>query len=79
MRPLAQGKPIQGEVVRLKPREECPWLCDVETLLEAPAESGERSAGPERGHAGPPQVASDAYRKNWDAIYRRVKKQQLLN
>ena len=86
VRPLAPGKPIQGEVVRLKPRKALPVLCDVETILESPVSKRE-AAGQGDAEAtsskpaknGPPQVASDAYRKNWDAIYRRDKKHQLLN
>ena len=59
-RPLEHGKPIHGEVVRLKPRKECPVLCDVETALPAPAA---------RERSGPAQVATRAYRDNWDAIF----------
>lgn len=81
VRPLEEGKPLAGDVVRLKPRPEAPWLCDVETELavkrntamakrsspRAPQASAAESAP--RRH-GPPQVASDAYRRNWDAIWK---------
>lgn len=56
-RPLKEGCPIQGEVVRLRQRSEHERLFDVEVVLEAPA----------RG--GPAQVATESYRKNWDAIF----------
>lgn len=85
VQPLSTGKPIQGEVVRLKPRKACPVLCDVETVLQSPiSKQGDASNLGDTAPAasmknGPPQVASDAYRRNWDAIYRRDKKPKLLN
>ena len=81
VRPLEEGKPLTGDVVRLTPRPDAPYLCDVETevRVKAPAQSVARrsstSAAPNapasapRRH-GPPQVASDAYRRNWDAIWK---------
>ena len=73
VRRLEQGKPIHGEVVRLRPREHTPLICDVEVEM----------AGP-NGHdamttSGPPQVATDTYRKNWDAVYGSRKPGSLLN
>ena len=65
VRPLEHGKPIVGEVVKLKPRENCPLVCDVE--VDVPRLETERAA---RGK-GPAKVANDAYRKNWDAIWAR--------
>ncbi len=62
VRPLEQGKPIHGEVVRMTPRSDFPLLCDVETELPAPSAST-------HSHKGPAQVATDTYRKNWDAIF----------
>jgi hypothetical protein len=80
VKPLAAGKAIHGEVVRLTPREACPALCDVETVLESQARYEDNAgASSWAGRNGPPQVASEAYRNNWDAIYQRGKKQQLLN
>lgn len=79
VRPLTAGKPIQGEVVRLTPRKACPVVCDVETIMKSPLPADEASKASGQARNGPPQVASDAYRKNWDAIYRQGKKQQLLN
>lgn len=62
VQPLKEGKPIVGELVRLHPRSEAPMVCDVEVELDArPPE--------QRGSSGPPQVATEAYRANWDAIW----------
>lgn len=69
VRRLEQGKPIHGEVVRLRPREQFPMICDVE--VEVPAQG--RTDAPALT-SGPAQVATEAYRKNWDAIYGRGKK-----
>lgn len=64
LQPLEEGKPIIGEVLQLRPRGEGP-LCDVEVLLPASETAAEVAL------KGPGQVASDAYRKNWDSIYNR--------
>lgn len=76
---LENGKPIHGEVVRLKPRPECPLVCDVEVAVPRPqaqAGPGEASAGARKG---PAQVASARYRENWDAIWKRPSKPELTN
>jgi hypothetical protein len=74
VRRLEQGKPIHGELVRLRPRENAPFLCDVEVEL-----GGAERPAPLLG-SGPAQVATDTYRKNWDAIYGgRSKQGSLLN
>ena len=62
VRPLEDGKPIQGEVVRLKPRQQTPMVCDVESEFTPELTRASTSHGPA-------QVATDQYRKNWDAIY----------
>jgi hypothetical protein len=67
VRRLEQGKPIHGEVVRLRPREQTPLVCDVEVELR-PQESAPAAL------SGPAQVATETYRKNWDAIYGRNRK-----
>jgi hypothetical protein len=56
VRPLKEGKPISGEVVTLKPREEAPYLCDVEVAMPAKREK-------------PSQVATQKYRDNWDKVF----------
>lgn len=74
IRRLEQGKPIHGEVVRLRPREQFPMICDVEVEVAAPASPNAATTG------RPAQVATETYRKNWDAIYGRSKKPgSLLN
>ena len=73
VRRLEQGKPIHGEVVRLRPRDQFPMICDVE--VEVPAQ---RTGEPFAVSSGPAQVATETYRKNWDAIYGRGKKQRSM-
>jgi hypothetical protein len=58
MRPLDEGKPIHGEVVRLKPREESPGLFDVEVQHDARSSIGR-----------PAKVATEQYRKGWESIW----------
>lgn len=70
---LEHGKPIHGEVVRLKPRADMPLICDVETQLDcrpAAALAGGRDEAA-TNRPGPAQVASEAYRENWDRIWKR--------
>jgi hypothetical protein len=83
-RPLKHGQPIQGEVVRLKPRKEFPLLCDVEVEVAVPkpkapeAQSAEEPTG--TGRKGPARVTTERYRENWDAIWARPNKDEgLLN
>ncbi len=74
VRPLREGVPITGEVVKLRPRENCPALCDVEVQLAAPQQHNDRQvAETSAARSGPAQVATDEYRKNWDAIWSRPK------
>src|SRR5262252_8483457 len=54
---LEEGKPIHGEVVRLNRRDEHPLLFDVDVVADA------QSLG---GRSGPAQVATEAYRENWE-------------
>jgi hypothetical protein len=89
MRPLEEGKPIHGEVVKLTPRPEMPLLFDAETQFSSPEPTAPsdvlpqatKGATPETNGVGPPQVASEAYRKNWDAIWKRPasKRDKLAN
>ena len=67
VRPIEEGRPIDGDLVRLTPRPEFPLLCDVEEVLQHP----DRPKDPPPGHAGPPMVASEAYRRGWDAAFAR--------
>jgi hypothetical protein len=63
LRPLQEGRAITGEVVRLEPRPEAPFLFDCETDEEL------STAMRPSLLAGPPQVATDEYRRGWDAIW----------
>lgn len=79
MEPLEEGRPIHGEVVRLHPREEFPLLCDVEVQYQPKqAVAADEPASPAR--SGPPQVASERYRDNWELIWaKRRRKHELSN
>jgi hypothetical protein len=73
IRPAEEGRPIVGELVRLRPRKEFPLLCDVEVML--PKATGKSDVAgtreSETSHKGPAQVATDRYRQNWDLIWKR--------
>lgn len=59
IRPLREGEPIDGEVVSLKPRKDAPFVCDVKVQIDTRRPTAD----------GPAQVASEAYRAGWDAIF----------
>ena len=70
VRPLREGAPITGEVVTLRPRPSFPALCDVETHFKPAAPVADTTAPPLlAARTGPAQVATDEYRRNWDAIW----------
>jgi len=60
LRGLRQGEDIHGELVRLSPSEKHDQLFEVDVLMEAPRQ---------RSTAGPPKVATGAYRAGWDKIF----------
>jgi hypothetical protein len=75
MRPMEEGKPLHGELVKLAPRAE-PHLYDVEVLHDARVRSDDvepserqaaRPAEKERGR--PAQVATDDYRRGWSRLF----------
>jgi hypothetical protein len=74
LRPLREGRAIMGEVVHLEPRAEAPFLFDcatdeeLSTVTQAP-----------QALAGPPQVATDEYRRGWDAIWGRRERPAAVN
>jgi hypothetical protein len=78
VRPLEHGKAVQGDIVKLRPRPEAPFICDVETELKTaevpPPKDIQVSAPRESARKGPAQVASAAYRQNWDAIWSATKR-----
>jgi len=84
MRPLQEGRPIHGEVVKLTPRPEFPLLFEAQTevVTEGTSETpsaNEASPKAQRTTDGPAQVASESYRRNWDAIWKRPAKARDLN
>jgi hypothetical protein len=78
MRPLEEGRPIQGEVVKLTQRPEFPMLFDAETQVVATGELPAVTSSKRASSSGPAQVASDKYRQNWDAIWKRGKRPKEL-
>jgi hypothetical protein len=87
VRPLEQGKPITGDVVQLAPRPDFPLLCDVKTELTVSQGTPGRSPAGARGstegspatmaRGRPAKVTTDAYRMNWDAIWKRKPQSEL--
>jgi hypothetical protein len=69
IRPVQEGRPLSGDLVKLRPRKDQERLFDVEVLVSRDELKG-AGEGP-RTHAlgRPAQVATDAYRDNWDAIF----------
>jgi hypothetical protein len=63
IRALEEGRPLHGDLVRLRQRKEHERLFDVEVVVEAPRSRDART--------GPAQVATNAYRSNWEAIFGR--------
>jgi hypothetical protein len=74
LRPMREGQPIHGDVVRLKQREEHALLFDCEVMVPRPtpkeaAPPEPQKAAPHLAHKGPARVTSDAYRGGWEAIF----------
>ncbi|WP_437338028.1 hypothetical protein WME98_41045 [Sorangium sp. So ce296] len=72
LRPTEHGRPLTGELVKLTQRSEHARLFDVEVLLPAPG-------GADAPRSGPAQVATDAYRANWEAIFGPREENKLAN
>lgn len=64
LRPVEEGKPLRGNLLKLRPREEMPLLADVEEEIAITSPS----------LTGPAQVATDSYRKGWDGLWGTRKK-----
>jgi len=64
LQPLVEGRPINGEVISMQRRHDLPFLFDVKTEVAAtePTEPNTTSQGPS-------QVATESYRRGWDAIW----------
>lgn len=84
LRPMKEGQPIHGEVVKLTQRTEHDMLFNCEVLVPsaprpepppapAAAAAPAKPADPEPpralSHKGPPRVSTDAYRGGWEAIF----------
>jgi hypothetical protein len=73
VQPLAEGRPITGEVISMRRRKDLPFLFDTRTEIEVP------SAATVRATTGPAQVASKSYRSGWDAIWGPRQRRERLN
>jgi len=71
VQPLVEGKPLSGEVISLRRRDDVPFLFDVTTEISLGAEAPAAD--------GPAQVATDSYRRGWDAIWGRRPGKRALN
>ncbi len=76
LRPIREGQPLHGEVLKLTPRSENARLFDAEVLLPAPsalaAGGNATSDAPSNKalpHKGPARVTTEAFRTNWDGIF----------
>jgi hypothetical protein len=74
VRPMRDGRPLAGgEVVRLEQRANAPALFDVHVECvvppSAPGVQGSQETSPSRNDGGPPQVATRAYRDNWEITF----------
>jgi hypothetical protein len=82
IRSVQEGRPLQGDLVKLKQRREHERLFDVEVVVsrdELPASGSRSESKPALGHAGPARVSTDAYRTNWDAIFGPRREPDLTN
>lgn len=76
LRNVVEGRPLTGELVTLQPRKDNPRVCDVtDSFKAAPAPEG-ASQHPPRGK-GPAQVATQAYRDNWEEVFAARKRADL--
>jgi hypothetical protein len=74
LRAFEEGKPIVGEIVTLRPREDNARVCDVTDSYAPPPPATAAHADAQLGHKGPAKVASPAYREGWDEIFGAKKK-----
>ena len=69
LRALEEGRPIHGELVKLRPRPDSP-LFDVETEHASPTHEEA---------SGPAKVTTPAYRAGWDSIWSEKSGSRALN
>jgi hypothetical protein len=74
IRAVQEGRPLTGDLVKLKARPEHDRLFDVEVMVSRE----EIAAKTARSH-GPAQVATPSYRANWDAVFGRRGEPELPN
>lgn len=80
LHPVADGQAVgDNELIKLTPKKEAPYLCDVNVLYTP----HENQSLPSTAHAGPARVSSRAYRQNWDRVFgstrAQTRKKQLLH
>lgn len=81
VRPVEEGKPLAGDLISLRPREESPALFNVVTHYRKPDRDGAEAAesGPtsqKRPRSGPAQVSTEGYRAGWNSIWGKKKPQK---
>ena len=71
LRPIREGQPIHGEVLKLLPRPEDPRLFEAEVVVPSHSTAAAASATPTPAlpHKGPARVTTEAFRANWDGIF----------
>jgi hypothetical protein len=79
IRAAKEGQPLHGDLVRLKPRAESDRLFDVEVLVSREETQRALPAHAAPAHPGPAQVATNAYRDGWEAIFGRSEDPELPN
>jgi hypothetical protein len=76
IKPVKEGEPIKGDLVKLSPRKEAGGrLFDVHVMLSDKEVSHAAAA---RTRPGPAQVATEAYVRNWETIFGRGPKADVL-
>lgn len=65
LRNVEEGRPLAGELVTLAPRKDNPRVYDVKDSYVPPT----TMAPPQSKTKGPAQVATKAYRDNWDEVF----------
>ena len=78
LRNLEEGRPITGEVLTLAPRKDNPRVLDVKESYSPNTSSAPGGALAPKAK-GPAQVATQAYRDNWDEVFARRPRNADLN
>jgi|SRR5665213_885326 len=67
--PLTEGRPIRGEVISMRQREDVPFVFDVRTEVDTSENPADGRVASTETKDGPAQVATNSYRAGWDAIW----------